>query len=73
MKGEGRKLNAETTNVHREEKQIEESDWSECEESIGQGSTDSYYCQGVLLSSIIRMRRAEVERLEGLGGDFRNS
>jgi len=46
VKGEGRELNAETLSEQREEKQGEvESDWLNREESIRQGSMDSYYCQ----------------------------
>ena len=37
---------------------------------MGQGSMGFDYCQGLLLSGIVRMRRAEVESLESVGGNF---
>jgi hypothetical protein len=41
-----------------------------CEESMEQGSTDYDYCQGLLLVGIFRMRWAEVEWMEEVGGNF---
>jgi hypothetical protein len=34
------------------------------------GSMDYDYCQGLLLVGIVRMRRAEVEWMEGVGGSL---
>jgi hypothetical protein len=50
-----RELNAETVSARREERSGEgEDDRMECDESIGQGSMDCDYCQGLLLKEYQR-------------------
>jgi hypothetical protein len=41
------------------------------ENNMRNGSMTFDYCQELLLVSIIRMRRAEVEWMEGVGGNLR--
>jgi len=43
-------------------------DWLGRDETMGENSADSYYCQALLLMGIVRTTLAEVERFDGVGG-----
>jgi hypothetical protein len=42
------------------------SDWLVCDENMEKSSMDFYYCQGLLLKGIVRMRATEVVRIQGV-------
>ena len=62
-------LNAEAPGAQREEKPGERRrDWEDCDEIMGQSTTDLRYCQGLLFSGIIRMKRWKPRVYKELAG-----